>query len=66
MLQKALKQTTTELEEATTLADVLYKTCRRMGSVINHLKDYGIERQHSEFLEIMLSRVRLVKPNPGT
>jgi hypothetical protein len=58
MLRKAQRQTNAELEEATRLADVLYETCEHMGSVIDHLlKGRGVERQHSESFEVLLTRV---------
>ncbi|KAE8155583.1 hypothetical protein BDV40DRAFT_306868 [Aspergillus tamarii] len=36
-LRGILKRTTADLEDATKLADVLYETCQRMGTVIDYL-----------------------------
>ncbi|KAH1311315.1 hypothetical protein KXW65_004191 [Aspergillus fumigatus] len=57
-LREALRQRTSELEEATKLADVLYETCQQLGAVIDQLlKDRATGGQQSESFEILLTRV---------
>jgi translation initiation factor 2B subunit (eIF-2B alpha/beta/delta family) len=56
-LREALRQRTSELEEAAKLADVLYEACQQMGAVIDELKDRGTGGQQSESFEILLTKV---------
>ncbi|KAJ1713211.1 hypothetical protein NYO67_4601 [Aspergillus flavus] len=58
-LQEALQQTTSDLEETVNLADLLYETNQRMGTVIDFLlKERGIiPSGESDSFEIMLNRV---------
>lgn len=57
-LREALRQRTSELEEATKLADILYETCQQLGAVIDQLlKDRATGSQQSESFEILLTRV---------
>lgn len=58
-LQEALQQTTSDLEETVNLADLLYETNQRMGTVIDFLlKERGIVPSgESDSFEIMLNRV---------
>ncbi|KAH8430234.1 uncharacterized protein LDX57_007903 [Aspergillus melleus] len=56
--REALKQTTADLEEVAKLADVLYETCHRMGTVIDYLlKERGVNGQESDPFEMILSHV---------
>ena len=56
--REALKQTTADLEEVAKLADVLYETSHRMGTVIDYLlKERGADGQESDSFEMMLSHV---------
>ncbi|KAH8430129.1 uncharacterized protein LDX57_007841 [Aspergillus melleus] len=56
--REALKQTTADLEEVAKLADILYETSHRMGTVIDYLlKERGVDGQESDSFEMMLSHV---------
>lgn len=58
-LQEALQQTTSDLEETVDLADLLYETNQRMGTVVDYLlKEQGtVPSGESDSFEIVLNRV---------
>lgn len=58
-LQEALQQTTSDLEEMVNLADLLYETSQRMGTVIDFLlKERGTAPAgESDSFEIVLNRM---------
>lgn len=59
--QRALNQTTMELDEATRLADMLYETSQHLGTVTDYLlKELGLKLNDSEdsgSFELVLSSV---------